>query len=130
LQLRTAKTTDSKVIKELYDLGDFDLDHSHLEKIYVVEDPEGIVAIGSFVTLLEGSFVVNPNRSRKDRLRALIVLLKQGETECYNIGFKKYYVLASNDSIARILKRKFGFVQSKAKQLLLKWKEDVSGESR
>jgi hypothetical protein len=119
MRLRGARGRDFKILDRLYEDINCELDINHIQSMVVVEDNNGsIIAAGTFTTLLEGAFVTDKQFSRRDRVAALRMILKQAEIELHNLGFNSYHVFTTNESITAILKRKFGFVLGKGINLL------------
>lgn len=121
LRVRGASYKDFAAIEKLYAASNFTLDFKHLERLMIVEDEIGIVAVGALNTILEASFVCDPTRSQRNRVLALTNLLQQVDKETANLQYSNFHVFATNDSILKILKGKFKFVKTSAKQVLLRW---------
>lgn len=121
LRVRGAANKDFPFIEQLFKDSSFAIDFKHLERMMVVEDEIGIIAVGSLSTILEAAFVTDPTRSQRNRVVALTALLQQVDKEASNLHYKSFHVFATNESIIRILKDKFEFVRTAAKQVLLRW---------
>lgn len=121
LRIRGAAQKDFPFIEKLFADYKFDIDFKHLERMMVVEDEIGIIAVGSLCTILEAAFVTDNTRSQRNKVVALTALLQQVNKEASNLNYKSFHVFATNDSIIKILKNKFEFVRTAAKQVLLKW---------
>lgn len=120
-RLRGASGKDFPSIERLFLQAGFKLDYKHMERLMVVEDENGIIAVGSLATLVEASFVVEPLRSKKNKVLALTALLQQVDKEVENLKYDNFHVFATNDDIIGILKKKFKFIRTAAKQVLLRW---------
>lgn len=120
-RLRGASGKDYPAIDWLFRNAGFTLDYRHMERLMVVEDEQGIIAVGSLATLLEASFVVEPTRSKKSKVIALTALMHQVDKEVNTLKYDNFHVFATNDDIISILRNKFKFVRTAAKQVLLRW---------
>lgn len=120
-RLRGASGKDYPAIEWLFKNSGFTLDYKHMERLMVVEDEGGIIAVGSLATLLEASFVVEPTRSKKSKVIALTALMQQVDKEVGILQYDNFHVFATNDDIIGILKKRFKFVRTAAKQVLLRW---------
>lgn len=121
LRIRGANKQDFTFVEKLYSNSNFEINFKHLERLMVIEDEHGIIAVGSLATILEASFVTDPTRSQRSRVIALTALLKQVDREVEILQYTNFHVFATNDSILKILKHKFKFVKTSAKQVLLRW---------
>lgn len=121
IRVRGACRTDYKEIERLYKKDNFNIDFRHLERLMVVEDANGIIAVGCLATLLEASFVTDETRSQRQRVLALTALLQQVDKEVKTLAYDNFHVYITNESMMTILKGKFNFVKTAAKQVLLRW---------
>lgn len=121
LRVRGANNRDFVVIDKLYKESNFEFDTRHLERILVVEDDLGIVAVGILNTILEASFLTNQGRSRKNKVLALTALLAQVDVEVKAIGYSNFHLFVTNQPMLILLKKKFDFIKTNAIQTLVKW---------
>lgn len=121
VRVRGASIKDYTHIERLYKNANFKVDYKHLEHVMVVEDENGIIAIGSLNTILEASFLTESSRSQRSRVIALVALMDFVDTSVRNLNYDSFHVFATNDTILKILKGKFKFVKTAAKQVLLRW---------
>lgn len=112
MRIRGAMARDSGIIDRLYKEQDFVLDVNNIESLIVIEDDNGAVfAVGSLVKILEAAFVVDSKKSRRDRIKALKLLLTQAEQITFNLGYGSYHSFIKKISVIELLKHKFGFKQ-------------------
>ena len=116
--LRGAGTRDIKAIKAMFVDYDFTLDYKHIESLVVIEKDNAIIAVASLVRMLEGSFLVDKNISKKDKIRALKMIMRQVDIEIKNLGYENYTVFGTKSSLNTILKRHFAFVTCKGEALI------------
>jgi len=109
---------DSKLIDELLASYDLHINPKHLKRLVVVEDGRRIIAIGSLVTLLDGTFITTHDSNLLERLGALELLVKQCSLECKDLGYEHYHVFVHSDNLEKIIKSKYGFVDSNGKDLI------------
>lgn len=121
LRIRNATGNDFPNIERLFRIDGFKLDFKHLEKLMVVEDDIGIIAVGTLGTILEASFVTETSRSQRSRVIALQLLMDTVNAEASVLKYDLIHVFATNDSILKILKGKFSFLKTHAKQVLIRW---------
>lgn len=126
MRLRGATGRDFNRIKELFDQYEFKFEPRHLSSIVVIENESGVIAVGTLSTVLEGAFVVDANLSKKEKVVALSNLMSQSEVEARAAGYDNFHAFATNESIRRILKRKFKFQPARALEVLIRW---VDGKS-
>lgn len=121
MRLRGASVRDFHIIEDLYKQEGCSLDVNHIERLMVLEDENGVVfAVGALTSGIEAAFLVDRKRSRRSRVLALTALLAQCNKEVKALGHNNFCVYATNDTIIKILKRKFGFFKTAAKQVLIK----------
>lgn len=121
MRIRGAGSRDSGIIDKLYTKYGFELNPSQVENIVVVEDDQGAVfAVGTLVKILEGAFLVDESRPRRQRVEALKLLLNQADIETASLGYDCYHSFATKLSILEILKRRFSF-KSCIGSPLIKW---------
>jgi hypothetical protein len=109
LRVRGAGIRDAELIKSLFDKADYPLDIKHIEMLVVVEDEDGIIAVGSLVTLLEATFLVTENRSKRDKIDALIKLTEQAKVEAKYLDYNLFHVFTKNPQVERTLAKSLGF---------------------
>lgn len=111
MRLRGARKSDFYVIEKLFRDHEFELDFKHIECLVVIEDDDEdddginnqVIAVGSLQTILEAAFVVDKDKSKKKRAKALKLLLEQANIETSRIDYPGYHLFATNDSIEKIL---------------------------
>lgn len=122
MRLRGAAFRDFKRVNELFEEYKFKFEPKHLTSLVVVEDDnKTVVAVGSLQTMLEAAFVVDQRLSRKNRVAILEMLLEQSKIEAINSGYDNFHAFGTNESIIKILKRKFEFKKTEAIEVLIKW---------
>lgn len=128
MRVRGAGARDTDVIDRLYKEYEFTLDIAHIESLIVVEDDDGdVIAVGSLVTILEGAFLVDTSRPRRERVEAMKLVMRQADIEAAILKYDSYHSFATNLSIVQILKRKFSFKLCRG-TALLRWVNN--GKSR
>lgn len=127
MRLRGATGRDYDRIVELFQQFQFKFEPQHLSSIVVIEDEShSIVAVGTLSTVLEAAFVVDTKIPKRDKVAALGFLMEQSEIEARSAGYDNFHAFATNESICKILKRKFKFQPAKALEVLIRW---VDGKS-
>jgi hypothetical protein len=120
MKLRSAEPSDYGAIDNIYSASGFVLDPGHLQRVLVVEDEDGIVAVGSLSTIIEGTFLTDDTRAKREKAIALMYLMDHIDTELQSINYDHINVFCTNESIGKILKRKFEFVKTKAIEVLVR----------
>lgn len=119
--IRNAGVRHAKVLDVLFSKSGFELEPRHLLSSVVVEKETSadVIAIGTFNTIVEASFLVNDGYSSMMRAKALKLLLEQADKEIKANGYKSYHAFTTNELIkATLLRRKFVPVNGDA---LIKW---------
>lgn len=121
MRIRGAGSRDSKTIDAFYTKYNFNIEPKHIESIVVVEDDNGtIIGIGSLVKILEGAFLLDESRSKKDRIQAMKLLLQQADIETNSLGYNSFHSFATRLNVLELLRRKFHF-KSCIGSPLIKW---------
>lgn len=118
MRVRGARKSDFNKISELATAQGIVINAGHLKSLVIVEEEDDIIAFLSIETILEASITTNESFSRKDRVRALKLLMKQGWLETKRLGHDKILAYTTNNMINRVLQRKFNFEPAKGEPLI------------
>lgn len=112
--IRDIDKSDFDVIKKLNEAQDFRLNHlGNAITDKIVYDEHGVVAYGIVKRLGEAIILVNPSASKVNRARALVELMKEAEFGSVQAGLEQLHCFVSDEHIAIILEKHFGFVRTK-----------------
>ena len=117
--IRGARKSDLKFIEDIYREYDFKLEPKHIEMMVIAEDEDSTpIAVMSLNTVLECSFLTSKTSLKKQKVEALKQLVEIGIREVKQLGYDNTHAF-SNELIAPILKKHFGFKPANGENLIL-----------
>lgn len=119
MRIRGATTRDFTTIDDLLKDQGTALDFPHLKQIVVVVDGDDeVIGVGSLVTILEASILIDKGLSKKERVAILQMIIDQSNIETKNLGYERFYAFVQSGSLVRLLKRKFSFIYATGVNML------------
>ncbi len=126
IHLRNASKRDTTEIDKIiqqYPTIDIDMKNVAMLVVAVLVDDDGkelqILALGSLVKLLEASFLCDKELDKSLRLKSMELLIDQSKIESKQLGFNIFHAFVGNALVERTLKKHFGFIEGKGKNLIL-----------
>ncbi len=121
LRIRPAAPKDFGFISRLYKERECNIEFLHIESAQIVEDEDGnLIALGVMNRILEATFLVEKNVSKRKRIEALKILMTKADIVAKRLTFTNYHVFSSSKEMTKLLLRKFKFTVT-VSEVLLKW---------
>ena len=120
MRFENLKDEHIEQIREINDRQEkFDLNKAFVASGVVVDESDRVVAFGGIKPIYEVVFIVDLDRSKRDRIEAIRQLLPFGKSRSAQKGVEHWHVFVSEPEFIEVLKKHFGFKKCEGDALIL-----------